>query len=288
MQREELKNINKLVTIIIPTKNEENAIERVIDELHSLGFTNLLVVDGYSEDKTVELAKKKGARVIFQYGKGKTGALKTAIDNITTPYMVVIDGDYTYDPSNIYELLKYAETHAEVIGVRVPTSPKSMTRLHKFGNKVLTGVFNLLTGAKISDLCSGLYVLRTDIAKQLRFEGSGFDVEAEIATQIAAIDKIAEVPINYRPRLGKEKLSTWKHGFTILSSIIRFGRKYKPRRFYSILALPFLIGGIIILAGSNSIIPNTALLYTSIALLSLSAFTLVLSNKMSTKPVTKV
>lgn len=237
MQREDLKNINSLVTIVIPTKNEENAIENVIDELHSLGFTNILVVDGFSTDRTAELARKKGAKVIHQYGKGKTGALKTAIDNIDTPYMVVIDGDYTYDPSGIKELLRYADTHAEVIGVRVPTSPKSMTRLHKFGNKVLSGVFNLLIGTKISDVCSGLYVLRTDTAKRLRFEGSGFDVEAEIAAQIATLDKIAEVPINYRPRLGKEKLSTWRHGFTILSSIIKFGIKYRPKRFYSVLSI---------------------------------------------------
>ncbi|GIU71758.1 MAG: hypothetical protein KatS3mg003_1237 [Candidatus Nitrosocaldaceae archaeon] len=227
MQEEELKDINKLVTIVIPTKNEENAIESVIDELHDLGFANILVVDGYSTDKTVDLAKKKGARVIHQFGSGKTGALKTAIDNVTTPYMVVIDGDYTYDPSNIYELLRYADTHAEVIGVRVPTSPESMSRLHKFGNKVLTFVFNLLLGVNISDLCSGLYVLRTDVARRLRFEGSGFDVEAEIAAQIAVMDKIAEVPVNYRPRLGKEKLSTWRHGFTILRSIIKFGIKYR-------------------------------------------------------------
>ncbi len=241
MQREELKNINALVTIVIPTKNEENAIEKVIDELHDYGFNNILVVDGFSTDRTVELARKKGAKVVNQYGRGKTGALKTAIDNITTPYMVVIDGDYTYDPSNIKELLIHADTHAEVIGVRVPTSPESMTKLHKFGNKVLTGVFNLLVGTKISDLCSGLYVLRTNIAKRLRFEGSGFDVEAEIAAQIAAMDKIAEVPINYRPRLGKEKLSTWEHGFTILSSIVKFGIKYRPKRFYSLLSVVILV-----------------------------------------------
>ena len=66
MQREELKNINALVTIVIPTKNEENAIEKVIDELHDYGFNNILVVDGFSTDRTVELARKKGAKVEFQ------------------------------------------------------------------------------------------------------------------------------------------------------------------------------------------------------------------------------
>lgn len=233
-------DINKRVTVVIPTKNEEAAIEKVIDELHSLGFYNILIVDGFSTDNTVNLAKKKGARVINQLGKGKTGALKTAIINIDTPYMIVIDGDYTYDASNIKELLKYSNSSAQVIGVRVPINEKSMSRLHRFGNKVLTLTFNLLMGTRINDVCSGLYLLHTDIAKRLRFEGSGFDVEVEIAAQISRMSRISETIVNYRPRLGKEKLSTWKHGYTILKSIIKLGIKYNPRRFYTLLFIILL------------------------------------------------
>ncbi len=245
MQREQL--ISKDITVVIPTKNEEKAIGKVIDELRALGLNNILVVDGYSTDKTAEIVKSKQVHLIYQIGKGKTGALQTAIDNVNTPYMMVIDGDYTYDPGNINELLNYIDSHAEVIGVRIPTSDKSMTRLHKFGNKVLTFVFNLLMGTKISDICSGLYILRTDVAKQLRFTGSGFDVEAEIAAQIASKYRIAEAPIKYRPRIGKEKLSTWRHGFSILSSIIKFGLKYNPSRFYKLLSIPLIIISITLL-----------------------------------------
>jgi dolichol-phosphate mannosyltransferase len=242
MQNEQLiQLISKDITVVIPTKNEEKAIGKVIDELKGLGFNNILVVDGYSTDKTAEIVKSKQVHLIYQIGKGKTGALQTAIDNVNTSYIMVIDGDYTYDPSNINELLNYIDSHAEVIGFRIPISDKSMTKLHKFGNKVLTFVFNILMGTKISDICSGLYILRTDIAKQLRFTGSGFDVEVEIAAQIASKYSIAEAPINYRPRIGKEKLSTWRHGFSILASIIKFGLKYNPRRFYTLLSMPLII-----------------------------------------------
>ncbi len=255
MQREELIDKGKDITVIIPTKNEERAIGKVIDELKTLGLDNILVVDGYSTDNTVEVAKSKGVDVIYQLGKGKTGAIQTAIDNVKTPYIMIIDGDYTYDPTNIDELLVYAHSHAQVIGVRVPTSDKSMTRLHKFGNKVLTGVFNLLMGTNISDLCSGLYILRTDIAKRLEFVGSGFDVEAEIASQIAAYDKIGEAPIKYRARIGKEKLSTWRHGFSILASIIKFGLRYRRTRFYKLLSILLIIISIILfLGGFNNIL----------------------------------
>ncbi|MEM3713494.1 MAG: glycosyltransferase [Nitrososphaeria archaeon] len=68
------------VTIILPTLNEEKAIGQIIEEIKQQGYTNILVVDGYSKDKTVEIAKQKGATVIYQHGKGKAGAIKTAIE----------------------------------------------------------------------------------------------------------------------------------------------------------------------------------------------------------------
>jgi len=64
---------------------------------HSIGINNILVVDGYSKDRTVEVAKSLNARVIFKHGKGNTDALKTAVEHVDTPYMLVIDGNYTYD-----------------------------------------------------------------------------------------------------------------------------------------------------------------------------------------------
>ncbi|MEM0496456.1 MAG: glycosyltransferase, partial [Candidatus Nitrosocaldus sp.] len=72
-------DVNRLVTVVIPTLNEEQGIAKVIEELHSLGITNILVVDGYSSDRTVDVARSLGARVIYQHGKGKTGALKAAV-----------------------------------------------------------------------------------------------------------------------------------------------------------------------------------------------------------------
>src|SRR5215831_14429614 len=98
-------DFDKLLTIVIPTLNEEQGIARVIDELNQQGFRNILVVDGYSNDATAEVASRMGARVMHQQGKGKTGALKTAIDNVSTPYMLVMDGDYTYDAGSISRLL---------------------------------------------------------------------------------------------------------------------------------------------------------------------------------------
>ncbi len=242
--------VNKILTIVIPTLNEEHGIARVLEELKSLHLTNVLIVDGYSKDKTVQIALQLGARVIYQQGKGKTGALRSAIDTVDTPYMLIMDGDFTYDATCVNRLLQHLTSYDEIIGARVPTDEMSMTSLHKFGNNVITKVFNLLLSTKLTDVCSGMYVLRTDAARELDLSTAGFDVEAEIAAQIASSGKITEMPINYRPRMGRQKLSTWKHGFKIIKSIVNLGKTYNPGVFYSMMGSLIIIPAGILLGSS--------------------------------------
>jgi len=242
--------LDKMVTVVIPTLNEEAGIAKVIEELHAMNINNLLVIDGYSKDETVEIAAKLGAKVIHQQGKGKAGALRTAIDTVETPFMMVIDGDFTYDASCINRLLEHMSSYDEIIGARIPTEKHSMTVLHKFGNRVITRVFNLLMNTNLTDVCSGMYLLRTDLTRDFHVTSSGFDVEAEIAAQVAVAGRITEVPINYRPRMGKQKLSTWKHGFRIVSSVVELARSYNPGIFYSMFGSLLIIPACLMIAGS--------------------------------------
>lgn len=241
-------DLDSLVTVVVPTLNEEEGIARVIQELNTVGLRKIMVVDGYSRDKTAEIAEKSGATVVLQQGKGKTGALKTAVDQVETPFMLIIDGDFTYDASSISRLVQHMHHYDEVIGARVPTEPKSMTSLHKFGNRLITRLFNLMMNTNLSDVCSGLYLLRTDKARELDLSTSGFDVEVEIAAQVATSGRIAEVPCNYRPRLGRQKLSTWKSGFRIIKSIFGLARSYNPGVFYSMIGSLLLIPAGVLLA----------------------------------------
>ncbi|HEX2013720.1 MAG TPA: glycosyltransferase family 2 protein [Nitrososphaera sp.] len=243
-------DINSMVTVVVPTLNEEEGIARVIQELHSVGLRNIMVIDGYSRDKTVEIAEKSGGKVFFQQGRGKTGALKTAVDHVDTPFILVIDGDFTYDASSIGRLLQHMQHYDEIIGARVPSERKSMTSLHKLGNKVITRLFNLMMNTCLSDVCSGLYLLRTDTAREIDMATAGFDVEVEIAAQVATSGRITEVPINYRPRLGRQKLSTWKSGFRIIRSIFGLAKSYNPGVFYSMIGSLLLIPAGVLLAVS--------------------------------------
>ncbi|TLY06252.1 MAG: glycosyltransferase [Thaumarchaeota archaeon] len=238
--------LDKVLTVVIPTVNEESGIAKVIEELHSLNVKNIVVIDGYSNDKTTEIAAQLGAKVIYQQGKGKTGALKTAVEFVETPYMLVMDGDFTYDASCISRFLQHMASNDEIIGTRVPSDKRSMTGLHKLGNSIITKVFNLLMNTNRS----GMYILRTDTSRDIHLSTTGFDVEAEIAAQIASSGSITEVPINYRPRLGKQKLSTWKHGFKIIRSIVNLARSYNPGVFYSMLGSLIIIPASLMLGAS--------------------------------------
>ncbi|MEM3944068.1 MAG: glycosyltransferase family 2 protein [Thermofilaceae archaeon] len=220
---------DELVTIVIPTLNEEEAIGPVIDELKGFGWNNILVVDGNSDDATRTIAASKGAKVVVQEGRGKADAIKTAVKHVATPYVVIMDGDYTYPAKHIAELLEKAvgEGLDEVIGAR-RRGREHIPLVNRFGNWVITKTFNLLFATHLSDVCSGMYLVRTDVLREVRFEAKGFSVEVEIAAHVASTTRrIDEIPIEYRRRIGRPKLGK-RHGFTIMLDTLKLALRYNP------------------------------------------------------------
>ncbi len=228
------------LTVVLPVLNEAEAIGRVIEELRGEGYHNILVVDGYSNDGSDEIARAKGVGVVYQHGLGKAGALRTALDYVDTPYMLVMDGDYTYDPRDIKRMLQHAARYDEIIGVR--TDFKNIRWLHRLGNRVITLAFNLLLGTSLSDVCSGMYLIRTEALREGELKGRGFSVEVEIAAHMASSGRVTEVPVNYRRRMGRGKLKTFRDGFNILRTVFWLARAYNPvfllATLASLLALP--------------------------------------------------
>jgi dolichol-phosphate mannosyltransferase len=135
-------------------------------------------VDGYSNDQTAHIAHSNGVDVIYQYKVGKAGAVKTAIEQVGTPYVLFMDGDSTYDPKEIWRLLTHTERYTHVIGVR---DRKHIPRLHRLGNWVISQVFSVLFGVKASDVCSGMYLLETDEVRNYNLQEPGFVAEIELA-----------------------------------------------------------------------------------------------------------
>jgi len=234
------------VTIILPVLNEEGAIGSVLDDLIGHGYRKILVVDGYSTDSTLENVHNFGVEMIHQHGTGKAGAIRTALEHVFTPYVMIIDGDCTYRARDIEKFLLHAINYDEIIGSREKSS-KNMSWLHRLGNRVITRTFNMLMGANLSDVCSGMYLLNAASAKQLDLRTGGFNVEVEVAAQMLRQGNITEVPIGYDNRVGKQKVSTWRHGLGILASVVKLARIHNPAFFYSLIAASAGIPGAVII-----------------------------------------
>ena len=224
------------VTVVIPTLDEEEAIGPVIDEVKDAGYGNILVVDGYSKDGTTGVVGSKGVKFVLQEGAGKAGALATAFQNVTTPYVAILDGDGSYAPRDLDRFLPSLARFDFIKGAR--NWKEGMPRTHRLGNYIITSTFNLLFGTNIGDVCSGMYVIKVELARQLVFSKHPLTVEQEILAQaVLASAKITSLPINYRVRFGgKSKTNTWRQGFRDLITNFDLARTHNPILLFSFLA----------------------------------------------------
>ena len=218
---------------MITALSEQETVGPLIEEVRARGFDKIMVADGYSRDRTTEVAAGLGAEVVFRYGKGEARVLLTAFQRVTTQYIVVMDGDGSYDPSDIQKLLPPMGTYDFVKGIRERN--ENMSGVHKLGNRIVTKTFNLLFGTSIGDVCSGMYMLRTEKVRGLHLEKHPLTVEQEIAAEmVLSSGPITTIPINYRKRAGgTSKTNTWRQGFRNLFTNFNLARTYNPVPLFS-------------------------------------------------------
>lgn len=215
------------VTIIIPTLNESETIKQVITGFKTQGYTNILVIDGGSTDGTVKIAKSCAVQVETQNPEttGKGAAVIESLEYIKTPYIVFIDGDLTYDPSEVPTLLQPLQNgYDEVIGNRfAQPEDAALSPLHKFGNYIIQSVFAACTFNKPFDILSGYRAYRTEALKSLPLSCHSFGIEIEISI-LAHFNDISTkvVPITYapRPENSEAELNSFTDGFEIIKTAL--------------------------------------------------------------------
>jgi len=215
--------------IIVAALNEEEGIGPTLAEIKDcLNRPLCLVVDGQSVDDTAKVAKAMGAQVIFQKGSGKGDAVATAIEHangLNVEYVAFIDADFTYPAEYLPEMIRILEENPDVgmvCGNRF-NGKLHLGKMHNIlytGNRMIAFIHNMLNGVQMHDPLTGLRVARWEIIKDWKPKSKGFDVEVELNHYIERKGYcITEIPIHYRPRLGRKKLQI-KHGSTILRRII--------------------------------------------------------------------
>jgi dolichol-phosphate mannosyltransferase len=216
------------VNIFIAALNEEEGLGATISELsENINAKRILVIDGHSHDRTVEVAKDHGAEIFFQDGKGKGDALAKAVQcmDADVEYVVITDADHTYPAEHVPEMIQILEQMPQVgmvCGNRFSkqTEGNAFKGRFTFGNKLLAFAHGFLNGVDLQDPLTGLRVIRADILRNWVIKSKGFDVEVELNNQVGKHGfETIEVPIGYRERLGEKKLKM-RHGATILKRIL--------------------------------------------------------------------
>ena len=236
----------KDVCILIPTLNEEETIGEVISSFKRQGFDNILVIDGNSTDSTRAIAKRAGARVVIQRGKGKGAAVRQAFELIDSDIIVMIDGDGTYLPTEVQRLIEPIERgEAEhVIGNRFAYGG-AFAILHRLGNWFLNKIFSIGYGLELQDILSGYRAFTKGAVKKMTLRKEGFEIEAEMTVEsVKRGIKLKEVPISYRKRRGKSKLNFFRDGMRITYTLYVLARTHNPAFYFGIIGSAFILIGV--------------------------------------------
>ena len=228
--RKRLKSSSFEATIVVPTLNEEKSITGVIQELRYLGFTNILVVDGNSTDRTVAFAKRLGVQVIHQNGKGKGNALRQAFNyyGLNGDPVVIMDADGSMNPEELFSFIEVLGHGADLVkGSRFMShgGSEDLTSLRRLGNWILLSLVNILWSTRYTDLCYGFAVFKREAIEKLypHLRSTNFEIETEIFIKAKKLGlKVVEVPsVEMRRKYGKSNLKAYKDGFHILRTVIR-------------------------------------------------------------------
>ncbi len=225
------------LAVLIPCFNEEATIATTLmDYQRVFPQAEIVVCDNASADRTGQIAKEHGVKVILEPRKGKGYAVRSLFTHMDADYFILTDGDHTYRANDAQKLLLLVMNQEAdmAVGDRLSSGgyEKSRTRpLHLVGNKLIGKLITWFFGRRIQDPLSGLRVFNRKFVKTIPLISRGFEIETELTLQ--ALDKgfsLREVGIAYadRPANNPSKLNTLSDGFKIILTFFRFAFYFRP------------------------------------------------------------
>jgi glycosyltransferase involved in cell wall biosynthesis len=235
------------VTVAIPCYNEAATIAKVVRDFRAqLPDAAILVIDNDSSDATAGEAQEAGARVLREKRRGKGYAMQAILETVESDLCVVVDGDDTYFAEDVHALLEplLADRADMVVGDRLgQASSQALSDLHRFGNRVILRIINLVFRTSFKDVLSGYRAVNRGFVRSVPLIAGGFETETELTLQ--ALEKglvIQEIPVRYRarPQGSLSKLSPWSDGYRILITMAVLLRNHRPLYFFSLMAAGLL------------------------------------------------
>ncbi|MDQ6915047.1 MAG: glycosyltransferase family 2 protein [Actinomycetota bacterium] len=217
------------VSVVIPCLNEAPTIEecvtrarRALEEAALAG--EVIVADNGSEDGSPELAEGAGAHVVHEPRRGYGSAYLAGFAAAQGDYLVMADADLTYDFGEIPRFVAALEAGGDmVIGDRMDNiQPGAMPWMHRYvGNPVLTRTLNVFFRTGVKDAHCGMRALRRDVLPRLDLRTTGMEFASEMVIRAAKANlDVRQFPIEYHPRGGESKLSSFRDGWRHLRFLL--------------------------------------------------------------------
>jgi glycosyltransferase involved in cell wall biosynthesis len=198
-----------IISIIIPTLNEERGIVETLKEINQLGLDKeVLVVDGLSTDNTIKNAEAHGARIIIEKRKGKGVAMATGVKAARSDIICFLDGDGTYPPRFIPKMLESIIDCDVVVASRLLRKEGAYGCLNTFIHyRFFPFIFRtFFEKFQTSEPITGMRLMRKETWSRLSLRSNDFMIETEMEVQMAKNKmKVIEIPIPCIKRIGRSK-----------------------------------------------------------------------------------
>jgi len=271
-----------ILSVVIPVYNEEDGVTEIATrvlaikrDLKKAGVDKLelIIVDDGSRDGTAAIASKiKGIRLIrHPQNKGYGAALKTGFAQATGELVGFLDADGTYPPEFFPKLCIAALRGAElVVGSRMAGERSEMPLIRRVGNFFFAVLLSILGRQKVTDSASGMRVFKREILEYIYPLPDGLNFTPVMSTRALHEGiKIEEVPIPYRERIGRSKLSAIRDGRIFLQSMVWTVMSYNPVRILGLLGLAGLGIAAVVATGFLAIRLNGVTTLTSTGVVAL-------------------
>ena len=221
------------VSVVMGTYNEEAAIGTVLADIERVtdGAAEVVCVDG-SSDRTPEIAREHGARVVEQEPQGYGVAVRAALLAPDRPVVVTTDCDDTYPMEQLPAFLDAINEGYDVVsGDRLYHGAEAMPALNRLGNHLFAAAASALMGRRVHDTTTGMRAYRRSVIEEIEWtENTGLSAELLVRPVMRGYD-VREQPIDYGERAGETKLDPLQGGAAIAKSIVTVALEERLRAF---------------------------------------------------------